>query len=86
MSGGHFGYQDRHLEDIVEQLDKDIEYNVHKLQPETIEYLKRMSSDLDVLRVLLNEYDLAVCGDTSEEKFLENARPIYQELCEEDEP
>ncbi len=92
MSGGHFDYQDNYLVYIAEQLEKDIEFNDieydvskstddsygYQHQPETIQYMKLMVYELYKLKGLLREYDLAVSGDTSEQKFLEKARLIYR--------
>ncbi len=92
MSGGHFDYQENYLGYIAEQLEKDIEFNdadyessrptdtpygfQHK--PEAIEYLKIMVDQLQKLQELLHEYDYAVSGDSSKERFLEKARSVYR--------
>lgn len=92
MSGGHFDYQENYLGYIAEQLEHDIEFNdveydssksidkpygfQHQL--ETIEYLKTMVDDLNRLKELLHEYDYAVSGDSSIERFIEKARAVYR--------
>ncbi len=92
MSGGHFDYQESYLGYIVEQIEQDIEFNDIEYdhfkrmdtpygfqhRPETIEYLKIMVDELNRLQKLLHEYDYAVSGDSSEERFLEQARSLYQ--------
>jgi hypothetical protein len=92
MSGGHFDYRESYLGYIAEQLERDIECNDVEYdsskpidtpygfqhQPETIEYLKKMVDQLQRLQELLHEYDYAVSGDSSEERFLEKARMIYR--------
>lgn len=91
MSGGHFDYQESHLEYIAEQLERDIEFNDVEYsesnavddhygfqhQPETLGYLKLMTQDLYRLRELLHVYDYAVSGDSSEQDFLEKAKLMY---------
>lgn len=93
MSGGHFDYQDNYLGYIAEQIEQDIEFNDveyessktsdspygFQYQPETIAYMKIMVEELYKLRDLLREYDLAVSGDASEQRFLEKARAVYQD-------
>ena len=92
MSGGHFDYQESSLGYIAEQLEQniqfnDIEYDSSKPidtpygfqhQPETIGYLKIMVDELRRLQELLHEYNYAVSGDSSEERFLEKARAVYR--------
>lgn len=93
MSGGHFDYQEAYLGYIAEQLEQDIEFNDVEYDssitidtpygfqhpPETIEYLKLMAEELHSLRDLLHEYDYAVSGDSSHQRFLEKARAKYKE-------
>lgn len=93
MSGGHFDYQDSYLGYIAEQIEQDIEFNDveyknsktsdspngFQYQPETIAYMKIMVEELYKLKDLLREYDLAVSGDTSEQRFLEKARSVYRD-------
>ncbi len=92
MSGGHFDYQESYLGYIAEQLERDIEFNdieydsskpidapygfQHK--PETIECLRVMVDQLQSLQELLHEYDYAVSGDSSKERFIEKVRLAYQ--------
>lgn len=92
MSGGHFDYRESYLEYIAEQLEQDIAFNDVEYdssmpidttygfqhQAETIEYLKTMVDELLRLRELLHEYDYAVSGDSSIERFLEKARSTYK--------
>lgn len=92
MSGGHFDYQENYLEYIAEQLERDIEFNDVEYdsskpidtpygfqhQPETIEYLKIMADELHRLKELLHEYDYAVSGDSSIERFIGKARAVYR--------
>ena len=92
MSGGHFDYEESHLGYIAEQVEQDIEFNDvaddgsnpidtpygFQHQPETIEYLKIMVDELKRLQELLHEYDYAVSGDSSIERFLEKARANYR--------
>lgn len=91
MSGGHFDYQENYLGYIAEQLERDIEFNDVEYdgsnpintpygfqhRPETIEYLKIMVDELNRLQELLHEYDYAVSGDSSIERFHEKARAVY---------
>lgn len=91
MSGGHFDYQENYLGYIAEQLEQDIEFNEVEYdsskpidtpygfqhQPETIGYLKIMVDELHRLQELLHEYDYAVSGDSSIERFIEKARAVY---------
>lgn len=92
MSGGHFDYQENYLRYIAEQLERDIEFNdveydsskpidtpygfQHQL--ETIGYLKIMVNELHRLQELLHEYDYAVSGDSSIERFIEKARIVFR--------
>jgi hypothetical protein len=92
MSGGHFDYQENYLRYIAEQLERDIEFNdveydsskpIYTLlgfqhEPEIIEYLKMMVDELNRLQELLHEYDYAVSGDSSKERFLEMVRSVYR--------
>lgn len=92
MSGGHFDYQESYLGYIAEQLEQDIEFNDVEYDiskptdtpygfqhpPETIENLKIMVDQLQKLQELLHEYDYAVSGDSSKERFLEKARAAYK--------
>ena len=92
MSGGHFDYRESHLEYIAEQLEQDVQYNAieddvskpintpygFQHDAETIEYLQLMVDELHKLRELLHEYDYAVSGDSSIERFLEKARSVYR--------
>jgi hypothetical protein len=92
MSGGHFDYQDNYLGYVAEQLERDIQFNDVEYdnskpidtpygfqhQPEAIGYLKIMVDELHRLQELLHEYDYAVSGDSSMERFLEKARAVYQ--------
>lgn len=92
MSGGHFDYQESRLGYIAEQLEQDIEFNDAEYDsskptntpygfqhtPETIEYLKIMVDELNRLKELLHEYDYAVSGDSSIERFIEEARLVYR--------
>lgn len=87
MSGGHFNFEEFHLDYLAEQLEQDIKYNEvpwdnpvkngdeeysgFQLEPKTIEYLKGVTSQLGDLRRVLREYDLAVSGDTCEKTFQE---------------
>lgn len=97
MSGGHFDYRDSYLGYIAEQLEHDVEFNdieydiamssdAHygfQHQPETIEFVKIMIEELYKLRDLLREYDLAVSGDSSEQRFLDKARLFCRTRREE---
>jgi len=92
MSGGHFDYQENYLGYIAEQLQRDIEFNKVEYdssrlsntpcgfqhEPETIEYLKVMVDELNGLQELLHEYDYAVSGDSSIDRFLEKAQSLYR--------
>jgi hypothetical protein len=92
MSGGHFDYQESYLGYIAEQLEQDITYNNVEYDssnpidtpygfqhpPETIEFLKIMVDELNRLQKLLHEYDYAISGDSSKERFLEKARSVYR--------
>ena len=92
MSGGHFDYQENYLGYIADQLEQDIEFNDVEYdsskpidkpygfqhQSETIEYLNIMAEELNKLKELLHEYDYAVSGDSSKERFLEKARAVYR--------
>jgi len=92
MSGGGFDYKESYLGYIAKPLEKDIEFNDVQYdsikpidtpygfqhQPETIEYLKIMVDKLNRLQELLHQYDYAVSGDSSTERFLEKARTFYR--------
>lgn len=92
MSGGHFDYRESYLEYIAEQIEHDIkfndvEYDSSKFSDtsygfqhgaETIDYLKLMIDELYKLRDLLHEYDYAVSGDSSIDRFVEKARAVYR--------
>lgn len=92
MSGGHFDYRESYLEYIAEQLEQDIEFNEVEYDSskpsdapygflhtdETVGYLKLIVDDLYKLRDLLHEYDYAVSGDSSIERFIEKARLTYR--------
>jgi hypothetical protein len=92
MSGGHFDYQESYLGYIADQLERDIKYNDvdydsskpidtpygFQHSPETLWYLKSMVGELQRLQELLHDYDYAVSGDSSIERFLEKARSVYQ--------
>jgi hypothetical protein len=94
MSGGHFNYEDSQLLGFADQLEQDIKFNdvkfvdtIHadspfgyQLQPETLEYVKLMVKDLRKLGKLLHEYDWFVSDDTSEERFLDEARALYKTI------
>lgn len=43
-----------------------------------IEYMKIMVDELNRLQELLHEYDYAVSGDSSQERFLEKAKSTYK--------
>lgn len=92
MSGGHFDYRESYLEYIAEQLEHDIKFNgieYDSSKPsnapygfqhsaETVGYLKLMVEELYKLREMLHEYDYAVSGDSSIERFIEKARAVYR--------
>lgn len=92
MSGGHFDYRESYLGYIAEQLEQDIEFNEVEYDssksidtpygfqhsPATVKYLEMMVSDLTMLKELLRDYDRAVSGDSSIERFVEKARLVYQ--------
>jgi hypothetical protein len=87
MSGGHFDYQESHLEYIAEQLEHDIEYNDNsydnpvikegsehygfELEPKTVKFMSTVVDQLRQLKIVLREYDLAISGDTCEKTFQE---------------
>ena len=74
MSGGHFGYNDMKISDIIDILEKDEKYYPTK----KIQILTRCVMDI------LHSYDWFMSGDTSKEEFesfyLEQLRIIKKEI------
>ena len=94
MSGGHFDYLQNRLTDIVEQLESDIKYNDvspsetswdepsgPQFGEEGLRYMKALCSLCQHVKTLLDAYDKAVCDDTSEEDFVEDARKAFPTIA-----
>lgn len=88
MSGGHFDYNEFHLDYLADQLEQDIKYNDipwdkpiidgedelygFQLEQKSIDFLKNTAQQLRQLKTILHEYDLAVSSDTCEKTFQKN--------------
>lgn len=86
MSGGHFDYKQHFLGYIADDIERDLDYNHisydeaegegpyknhgYGLQPETVEFLREVVSQLRKLEYIVHQYDLVVSGDTCEENFI----------------
>ena len=87
MSGGHFDYQDKCIDNMIDIIKHDIKYNSktvesvddYGFQPsrETIDILNKLLKDMRKVMNVLRAYDWYVSGDTCEETFLEEARKYY---------
>lgn len=80
MSGGHFEYSQTYIQEIISKLEHDMRagpYEGWKHSEETKRYLRLLVSDLQLVYRLVQEYDLAVCADTSIEKFNKVALATY---------
>lgn len=93
MSGGRFDYRNEDLKQITDSIEFDLANNDHvnsetsdnevwglNWKPETLVYVRRMLEDVKSLNRLLHEYDFAVCDDSCEDEFLQEARAIYGDL------
>ena len=84
MSGGHFNYYQRHIEDIIEKLDEVIEINGKPLSektsqfdndyyydysPETIAKFKEGLSYLNKAKIFTQRIDWLLSGDDGEDTF-----------------
>ena len=85
VSGGHFDYKQVYLGYIADQLDEDIQYNDvswedpvkvdgeeysgYQFSPQTIAFMKDTVHQLRDFEATLQEFDLAMAGDTCEETF-----------------
>lgn len=87
MSGGHFDYLQNRLNDIIEQLESDVASSKSPatavrwdtpLLPEFgedgLRYQEALLSLCLHTKTLLDAYDLAVSGDTSEKDFVAAAK------------
>lgn len=99
MSGGRFDYRNEGLEQIAESIEFDLANNDHvnsetsdnevwglNWKPETLVYVKRMLEDVKSLNRLLHEYDWAVCYDSCEDEFLQEAKAVYGDLTKPVQP
>lgn len=75
MSGGHYGYKQYQLQDIADQMRRDIaksgttnEYGeIYELKPSTIQALKTTAEILEVVGNLVHDLDWCLSGDTNED-------------------
>ena len=99
MSGGRIDYRNEGLELIAESIEFDLANNDHvnsetsdnevwglNWKPETLVYVKRMLEDVKSLNRLLHEYDWAVCDDSCEDEFLQEAKAVYGDLTKPVQP
>ena len=99
MSGGRFDYRNEDLKQIADSIEFDLANNDHvnsetsdnevwglNWKPETLVYVRRMLEDVKSLNRLLHEYDFAVCDDSCEDEFLQEARAIYGDLTKPQKP
>lgn len=86
MSGGHFDYKQHFLGYIADDIERDLDHNHisydeasgngpykthgYDLQPQTVEFLREVVSQLRKLEDIVHQYDLLVSGDTIEETFI----------------
>jgi len=73
MSGGHFDYNQRYLQYIVEQIERDLVsepdyYGVRVIyQPEVLEVMKQVKEEAEALYQKIHDLDWVISGDSSEE-------------------
>lgn len=78
MSGGHFDYQQRHLDDIANQIEHVVENNTEKdywnYSEETLDEFRTAISLLRVARVYVQRIDWLLSDDDGEETFHERLK------------
>ena len=96
MSGGHYDYQDFRLNEIVEQMKRDIISNnipdqdnfdyCPNFGQEIIESLKLLIPLIEDIREAIHHIDYLYSGDIGEKECLERIKPIIDEWNLKGEP
>lgn len=78
MSGGHFDYQQWHLDDIANQIEHVVDNNTEKdywnYSEETLDEFRTAISLLRVARVYVQRIDWLLSDDDGEETFHERLK------------
>jgi hypothetical protein len=90
MSGGHYDYAYRHVEDFTESLESDIDANEYGFGPETLVNLKAVLLFSKMAADLMQEAEWLFSFDNSEESFnrivvelKDKYAPLFDELISE---
>jgi hypothetical protein len=71
LSGGHFDYNDWHIDQIAGIIECDIVTNRQSLSPETIDKLMECYNSLKLLSKRVHRTDWLLSGDDGEDSFME---------------
>jgi hypothetical protein len=72
MSGGHFNYNEIHLIDISENIERSIAENMdHGMSDDVIKCMKDIKNQVDKLYKLLHAADYLYSSDIGEQEFLD---------------
>jgi uncharacterized protein with ATP-grasp and redox domains len=85
MSGGHFNYAQRHINDIAESIAEYLKHNKYGYSYDTIYDFRQAIYALRLAAIYAQRIDWLLSGDDSEESFHTRLEEEYNELLDQSE-